>query len=193
MLSKLNFKKQLKTLYSRYLNIDKHFRVAVENENHQAMNNGEHFKYKQASENFLSSHQNAERLTSFVEKIQVLSTPPDSVKPSTMSEVAKDRLGQWPIKSESELAGQGVQRLKNGRFNKVSRRRSKKIARAENEKNRSKENSSDDCNVKSYETRKYARQCKSRCCNRLVANAEIVQSELCVCHFWRTGKFRECG
>lgn len=126
MLSKFNFKKQLQMLYSRYLNIDKplkHFRVVVENENHQAMNNGEHFKYKQASENFLSSNQNAERSTSFLEKIQVLSTPTDLGKLSAMSEVAKDRLGQWPIKSESEMAGQGVQRLKNGRFNKVSCRR----------------------------------------------------------------------
>lgn len=129
MLPKLNFKKQLETLYSRYLNIGKHFRVVVENENHQAMNNGEHFKYKQASENFLSSHQNAERSTSFVEKIQVLSTPTDLAKPATMSEVAKDRLGQWPIKSESEMAGQGVQRLKNGRFNKVSCRRTEKDLR----------------------------------------------------------------
>lgn len=130
MLSKFNFKKQLQTLYSRYLNIDKHFRVSVvENENHRAMNNGEHFKYKQANENFLSSHRNVEQPTSFVEKIQVLSTPTDLGKPAAMSEVAKDRLGQWPIKSDSEMAGQGVQRLKNGRFNKVSCRRNEKDSR----------------------------------------------------------------
>lgn len=104
----------------RYLNIDNHFRV-VENENHSATSN-EQFKYKtQASENFLSSNLNAERLTSFVEKIQVL-PPTEFVKnqPETMSEVSRDRLGQWPVESEAELSGQGVQRLKNGRFNKVS-------------------------------------------------------------------------
>ena len=32
----------------------------------------------------------------------------------------RDRLGQWPFESESEITGQGLQRLKNGRFNKVS-------------------------------------------------------------------------
>lgn len=125
MLSKLKFSSPLKSMYMRYctnLNIDKNFRV-VENENHDAMSN-EQFKYKtQANENFLSSNRNAERITSFVEKIQVLS-PTELVKnpPETMSEVARDRLGQWPLESESELAGQGVQRLKNGRFNKVSKK-----------------------------------------------------------------------
>lgn len=122
MLSKLKLKPQLKSMqmYLRYLNIENDFRV-MENENHDATSN-EQFKYKtQASENFLSSNLNAERLTSFVEKIQV-SPPTEFVKNQhdTMSEVSKDRLGQWPLESESELAGQGLQRLKNGRFNKVS-------------------------------------------------------------------------
>ena len=124
MLSKLALRNHLKSIYSRYLNIDKHFRVVVENENHVAMSN-EQFKYKsQASENFLSSNQNAERrTTSYVEKIQVLPSPTASDKAPTvsiMSEVSRDRLGQWPLESEAELSGQGVQRLKNGRFNKVS-------------------------------------------------------------------------
>lgn len=123
MLSKFKLKSQLKSMEMclRYLNIRNHFRVALENENHDAMSN-EQFKYKkQASENFLSSNLNAERLTSFVEKIQVL-PPTEFVKnqPDTMSEVARDRLGQWPLESDSELTGQGLQRLKNARFNKVS-------------------------------------------------------------------------
>lgn len=122
MLSKFKLKIQLKSLemYLRYINIENRFR-AVENENHNGTNN-EHFKYKTtASENFLSSSPNAERLTSFAEKIQVLS-PTEFAKnpPVTMSEVSRDRLGQWPSHSESELPGQGVQRLKNGQFNKVS-------------------------------------------------------------------------
>lgn len=109
------------------LNINNNFRVAVENENHRGTEN-EKFKYKtQASENFLSSNQIAERLTTFIEKIEIFS--PEIVKnpPETMSEVSRDRLGQWPLDSESELAGQGLQRLKNGRFNKVSSK--KKIDR----------------------------------------------------------------
>lgn len=122
MLSKFKLKCQLKSLetYLRYINIENRFR-AVENENHNATNN-EHFKYKTpASENFLSSNQNAERSTSFVEKIQVLSSTEFlKNRPDTMSEVSRDRLGQWPFESESELPGQGLQRLKNGRFNKVS-------------------------------------------------------------------------
>lgn len=129
MLSHIRFKPQIKQLgkFMRYctnLNPNNNFRIAVENENQQAMSNDQ-FKYKTpANENFLSSSQTAERLTSFVENIQVLS-PTQLVKnPSeTMSEVARDRLGQWPLESESEMAGQGLQRLKNGRFNKVSRKR----------------------------------------------------------------------
>lgn len=121
MLSRLK-SAQLKSMekFLRYLNINNHFRV-VENENHDATSN-EQFKYKtQASENFLSSNRNAERLTSFVEKIQILSpTDIEQNQPNTMSEVSRDRLGQWPFESESELPGQGLQRLKNGRFNKVS-------------------------------------------------------------------------
>lgn len=131
-MSKIKFNTQLKLMCMRYctnLNINNNFRV-VENENHEAMSN-EKFKYKTpASENFLSSNRNVERLTSFVENIQVLS-PIEFVKnqPETMSEVARDRLGQWPFESEAELAGQGLQRLKNGRFNKVSVRRKRKLFR----------------------------------------------------------------
>lgn len=122
MLTKFKLKSQIKSLkiYLRYINIENYFR-AVEYENHSATNN-EHFKYKtQASENFLSSSQNGERLTSFAEKNQV-SSPTKFVKnlPVTMSEVSRDRLGQWPSESESELPGQGLQRLKNAQFNKVS-------------------------------------------------------------------------
>lgn len=113
------------------LNLDNNFRVAVENENHRA-NENEKFKYKnQASENFLSSNQIAERLTTFVEKIEIISSPTTEIvkNPSeTMSEVSRDRLGQWPIESESEMSGQGVQRLKNGRFNKVSEREKNRFA-----------------------------------------------------------------
>lgn len=105
------------------LNLNNNFRVAVENENHRATEN-EKFKYKnQASENFLSSNQIAERLTSFVEKIEIIPSPTTEIvksQPETMSEVSRDRLGQWPLESESEMSGQGLQRLKNGRFNKVS-------------------------------------------------------------------------
>lgn len=125
MLSNLRLKPQLRLLgqhlrYCTKANVNNNFRP-VENENHNAMSN-EHFKYKTTpSENFLSTSRTAERLTSFVENIQVLS-PTELVKNpfETMSDVARDRLGQWPVESESELAGQGLQRLKNGRFNKVS-------------------------------------------------------------------------
>lgn len=122
MLSKIIFQPKLKSMemFVRRLNITNHFRI-VENENQADVSN-EQFKYKtQASENFLSTSQNAEKRTSFVEKIQVLPTT-EFVKnlPDTMSEVARDRLGQWPLESESELPGQGLQHLKNGRFNKVS-------------------------------------------------------------------------
>lgn len=103
--------------FVRLINLNNHFRI-VENENHA----DEKFKYKtQASENFLSSSQNVERLTSFVEEIQVLPTKQFAKNQhEKMSEVSRDRLGQWPFESESELPGQGLQRLKNGRFNKVS-------------------------------------------------------------------------
>lgn len=41
---------------------------------------------------------------------------------NTMSECSRDRLGQWPVESDSEVAGgvSGFGRLHNGRFNKVS-------------------------------------------------------------------------
>lgn len=123
MLSKLKFNSKPLLSCIRQctnLNINNNFRVAVENENHRA-NENEKFKYKtEASKNFLSSNRVAEFATTFVEKIEILS--PEFVKnpPETMSEVSRDRLGQWPLASESELVGQGLQRLKNGRFNKVS-------------------------------------------------------------------------
>jgi hypothetical protein len=126
MLSKLKFNlKPLAMCVRRQCsNSSSHLNRVAENENHRGTEN-ENFKYKtQASENFLSSNQIAERLTSFVEKIEILSPPTTTeiVKnpTETMSEVSRDRLGQWPLESESEMAGQGLQRLKNGRFNKVS-------------------------------------------------------------------------
>lgn len=41
---------------------------------------------------------------------------------SDMSETSRDRLGQWPVESDGEVAGgvSGFARLHNGRFNKVS-------------------------------------------------------------------------
>jgi hypothetical protein len=146
MLSKLKFNnfKSLEMCVRQCtnLNLNNNFRVAVENENHRATNTeNEKFKYKtQASENFLSSNQIAERLTSFVEEVKILSPTTEIVNhPETMSEVSRDRLGQWPTESESELAGQGLQRLKNGRFNKVS---------LEEKKLKKSIELSDDCEVK---------------------------------------------
>jgi hypothetical protein len=104
-------------------NID-HYRVAMENENHNGTGNDQ-FKYKTQSENFLSTKQTSERSTSsFVENIEVLSPSKlvDSCRRTEMSsEMSRDRLGQWPTESESEMSGQGLQRLRNGRFNKVSK------------------------------------------------------------------------
>jgi hypothetical protein len=134
MLSKVKFLRQLSALRyycsstsSNYINLNIHtkpFRVATENENenHDVMSNSERFKYKtQATENFLSQNQTVDHNTSVVEKIQVLSSfELNNHKSDIMSE-NRDRLGQWPVESESEIAGQGLQRLKNGRFNKVSR------------------------------------------------------------------------
>ncbi|CRK88208.1 CLUMA_CG001989, isoform A [Clunio marinus] len=123
MLSKIKIQSQLKTMgmclrYCSNLNMNNNFRV-VENENHDATSN-ERFKYKTTTnENQLSRSNNVERSTSFVESIQVIS-PKELVKNSSgkMSELERDRLGQWPLESESELPGQGLQRLKNGRYNK---------------------------------------------------------------------------
>lgn len=102
-----------------------HFRVAMENENHNGTGNDQ-FKYKTRGENFLSTKQTSERSTSsFVENIEVLS--PSKLLGSCSrlteksSEMSMDRLGQWPTESESEMSGQGLQRLRNGRFNKVSK------------------------------------------------------------------------
>lgn len=134
MLSKIIFRPNFKSINvcSRSLmNVNNNFRV-VENENQVDASN-EQFKYKtQASENVLSSSRNAERLTSFVENIQVLPTTEFAKNQlDTMSEVSRDRLGQWPFESESELSGQGLQRLKNGRFNKVSPKRKRNIFKTE--------------------------------------------------------------
>lgn len=148
MLSKFRLQTHFQTLktYLRYLNSNNHFR-AVENENHDASN--EQFKYKttQTNENVFSQRANVERSTTFVEKIQVLSSPTEFVKNhKTMSDVSRDRLGQWPVESESELSGQGLQRLKNGRFNKVSEWKKRgKIDRKP----------SDDCDVDYYETNNF--------------------------------------
>lgn len=98
------------------------FRVAVENENenHDAarMNGSERYKYKtQPNENSFSQNHQLGVNTSVVEKIQVLTSDLRSVEDIKMN---RDVHTQWPIESESELAGQGLARLKNGRFNKVS-------------------------------------------------------------------------
>ena len=127
MLSKVNFHQPLKS-YVRYCSINlnlnnKPFRVATENENenHDAMKNSERFKYKtQTNENFLSQNHTVGQNTSVVEKIQVLSSSElKNLKSEIMSE-ARDRLGQWPIESDSEITGYGLQRLRNARYNKVS-------------------------------------------------------------------------
>ncbi|KAG5671376.1 hypothetical protein PVAND_001577 [Polypedilum vanderplanki] len=94
--------------------------VATENgnENHDVMSNSERFKYKtQTNENFLSQNQTTEPNTSFVEKITILSPFGLNTKSNIMSE-SRDRLGQWPVESEAELTGQGLQRLKNNHYNK---------------------------------------------------------------------------
>jgi hypothetical protein len=120
------------------------FRVAVENENenHDAMrmNGSERYKYKtQTNENsFSSENHTLESNTSVVEKIQVISSSDLSV-----TKMNRDVNTQWPIESESEMAGQGLARLKNGRFNKVRElckiywfqvqaRAKKKLSRLEN-------------------------------------------------------------
>lgn len=125
MLSKINLHHQLKSCV-RYCSINinnKPFRVAAENENENqnVMRNGERFKYKtQQNENILSQNHTVGQNTSVVEQIQVLSSSESkNLKSGIMSET-RDRLGQWPFESESEITGQGLQRLKNGRFNKVS-------------------------------------------------------------------------
>lgn len=101
------------------------FRVSMENnENHNGTMNDQHFKYKTQGEHFLSTKQTSERSTSsYVENIQVL--PPSklvgSVKVSgKTAEMSSDRVGQWPTESESEMSGAGLDRLRNGRYNKVS-------------------------------------------------------------------------
>lgn len=128
MLSKINFHQPLKSYVKRYCSINlnlnnKPFRVATENENenHDAMRNSERFKYKtQANENLLSQTQTVGQNTSIVEKIQVLSPTESKNQKSEVMCETRDRLGQWPMESESELTGYGLQRLRNGRFNKVS-------------------------------------------------------------------------
>jgi hypothetical protein len=94
------------------------FRVAVENENHDAMrmNGSERYKYKtQPNENSFSENHTLETNSrTVVEKIQVISSSDLSA-----DKMNRDVNTQWPIESESELAGQGLTRLRNGRFNKV--------------------------------------------------------------------------
>lgn len=93
------------------------FRVAVENENenHDAMrmNGSERYKYKTQTHTSFSQNHTLVEDTSVVEKIQVLSSV------QAQQKMNRDTNTQWPIESESELAGQGLDRLKNGRFNKV--------------------------------------------------------------------------
>lgn len=128
MLSKVKFQHQHFNACLRYycstININlnkKPFRVAMENENHDVMSNSESFKYKtQANENFLSQNHSVEQNTSVVEKIQVFSSSDLNTSLTQKMSEARDRLGQWPIASESEIEGQGLTRLRNGRYNKVS-------------------------------------------------------------------------
>lgn len=103
------------------------YRVAMENENHNGTGNERQssLKYKTQGEHFLSTKSASERSTSsYVEKIEVLS-PSNLVGSVNVSEnlkdMSRDRLGQWPTESESEMSGQGLDRLRNGRFNKVSK------------------------------------------------------------------------
>ncbi|KAL7021929.1 hypothetical protein ACKWTF_012072 [Chironomus riparius] len=83
------------------------------------MRNSERFKYKtQTNENFLSQNQTPGQNTTVVEKIQVLSSTELKNQKSEVMCETRDRLGQWPIESESEITGYGLQRIRNGRFNK---------------------------------------------------------------------------
>lgn len=107
------------------------YRVAMENENHNGTGNERQssLKYKTQGEHFLSTKPASERSTSsYVEKIEVLSNLVGSVKVSeNLEDMSRDRLGQWPTESESEMSGQGLDRLRNGRFNKVSLNKSNKL------------------------------------------------------------------
>lgn len=109
------------------------YRVAMENENHNGTGNERQssLKYKTQGEHFLSTKPASERSTSsHVEKIEVLSPSNlvGSVKVSeNLKDMSRDRLGQWPTESESEMSGQGLDRLRNGRFNKVSSNKSNKL------------------------------------------------------------------
>jgi hypothetical protein len=138
MLTRLKFSTQLKQIGQVYLRkcsdlttTKNHCRV-VESENHaeNQYNGGEHFKYKtqQHTENLLSEQKfTDEQTSSTIEKIQIISSDFVKNQLETMSEVSRDVMGQWPMKSESELAGQGQSRLKNAHFNKVSSTKFSKI------------------------------------------------------------------
>lgn len=130
MLSRLKFCAQFRKIGQVYARKctdstpSKNLSRVIENENHaeNQYNGGEHFKYKtkKQTENLLSEQKFTDGQTSStIEKIQIISSDFVKNQLETMSEVSRDVMGQWPIESESELAGQGQARLKNGRFNKV--------------------------------------------------------------------------
>lgn len=124
MLSKLKFIVHLKSMEKMYC-LNRFRAVENNNENHAIHHEivDEKFKYKSTqSDNFLSHTTNVEHnTTATATEIEFLkSTDIISQLAKMNSEVSRDRLGQWPLESESELSGQGLLRLKNGRFNKVS-------------------------------------------------------------------------
>lgn len=127
MLSKLKFIAHLKSMEKMYCNSLNRFRaVENSNENHAIHHEivDEKFKYKSTqSDNFLSHTTNVDGNTTAATATEIeflKSTDIISQLAKMNSEVSRDRLGQWPLESESELSGQGLLRLKNGRFNKVS-------------------------------------------------------------------------
>ena len=123
MLSKLKFIAHLKSMEKMYCNSLNRFR-AVENHAipHEIVD--EKFKYKSTlSYNSLSHTTNVDANTTAATATEIeflKSSDIISQLAKMNSEVSRDRLGQWPMESESELSGQGLLRLKNGRFNKVS-------------------------------------------------------------------------
>lgn len=135
MLSKLKFIAHLKSMEKMYCNSLNHFRaVENSNENHAIHHEivDEKFKYKSTqSDNFLSHSPNTTSATAT--EIEFLTSTNNISQLAKMnSEVSRDRLGQWPMESESELSGQGLLRLKNGRFNKVSEKFLRKLVQNNN-------------------------------------------------------------
>lgn len=72
---------------------------------------------KKPNEKFLVRIRRLDVTHQFLSKFNLYRHSSES-KLKVMSE-QRDRLGQWPQESESEFTRQGLQRLKNGRLNKV--------------------------------------------------------------------------